>query len=98
MLPPTHVIKSNLTHAPRLVQHTRLYHVADAGREENEKVIKALNLPGDFLSPATSVAYCLIHQVDLSEQRLEDSRSPASSLLSALPEWNAFNYRQPRYC
>lgn len=34
-------------------------------------------------SLATSVAYCLIHQVDLSKKLLEDSRPPTSPLLSA---------------
>lgn len=45
--------------------------------QANEKVITALNLPGDFLFLSMSVSYVLIHQVDLSvlgpERLWEDS-------------------------
>ena len=34
--------------------------------QANEKVIAALNLPGDFLLLVSSVSCSLIHQVDLS--------------------------------
>lgn len=49
VLPFIHMIKSNLTPAPRFVQHTWFIHVTEVGRKENKKVAKALNLPGDFL-------------------------------------------------
>lgn len=79
MLPFIHMIKNNLTDAQKFVRQYLIVS-CNAGWKEGGrgKVIKALNLPGDFLPLPTPVAYCLIHQVDLSERLLEDSPPPPS--------------------